>query len=857
MRRIFSIIAAISALMVLLAGGGTYWFSTSGAKEAKRVAVASVANSLASSVAMQLGILQQSVDGLAQSPDVIAALNSANPDLIDATAIKLQGVIPQTMRLRLLLPSIAEPDQSTIPHMGFGDLEMVLATFGGKPKPVIQGEGEHRHLAITSPVISNQNVIGVVLVSIKPDLPQQIMAKMKFNDGLLELVQDQLTLATLGNAEAKEDDPEKIPLTNSRWQINFWTDVKTSVGDIGLLAAIIFTPALAACLTFFMGYRKLTEVLRQDLSSILKAAKDMMQGKNVGNYPIELDEMMPVIASLAQFKRVLEQEGASPVAGSDNGDYDFFDESFDIDFLEDTVPVRNPLANESLINSSAPVSMPNLGHPDEFVTRSVPSDTASEMTAPDSWDMALETKVVSPVKQDRAVPSIYRDYVIRGIVGKNLNEQIVSDIGRAFASEARALNIKTIVVAHDGRLSSPALCDALIKGITSSGCNVLNIGLVPTPVLYFVSHHTEGRTGIMVTGSHNPSDYNGLKMVLNGDAPGYEEIQILKQRIDANDYHLGETGATQANTQFSNEYIGIISEDIHIVRPMTVVVDCSNGATGVLAPMLLKTIGCDVIELNCEIDGRFPNHLPDPGKPENLEALIKAIKLNNADVGICFDGDGDRLGVVDSSGKIIWPDRQMMLYARDVLASKTGAEIIYDAACSKYLPEQIAKRGGRSILCKSGHDEIRALMKETGAALAGTMGGHFFFNDRWLGFDDGLYAAVRMIEILSADMRSSSELFDDLPDSINTPEIRVAMDEGENIRFIEQMFIQANFDGNIDSADGMKVEFADGWGLVRVSTTEPALVMRFEADSREAMSRIQAQFKFLMLQIKPDISLPF
>ena len=877
MGRIFSIVAAIAASMILLASIGTYWFSSAGAKSAELAAVQSVANGLAGSIGMQIGSLQQSVDGVAQSPDVVAALRSGNAELIGATATKLQGVVPYSLRLRLLLPNIAEPDQSAMPHMGFGDLEMVRATLNSKPKPVIQGEGEHRHLAITSQVVSDQQVIGVVLASIKPDLPQKIIANTKFDDGLVELKQDQLTLASLGKSAAKDDDPENITVANSRWQINYWADVETTLTDISLLTAIILIPTLAACLSFFVGYRKFAEFLRQDSSSILKAAKDMMQGKSIGNYPMEIDELMPVIASLAQFKRVLEQEATAPVGGAESKEYDFFDESFDIDFLEDTPPPL-PTAKD-IASTSIPihVSAPSIGQADEFVT---PQKPAQETTSPETWDFDSQLKPTVAIPSNRAnapaanpeytagpaslaaasertLPGIFRDYDIRGIAGKNLTEEVVSNIGRAFASEARELDIKTVVVARDGRLSSPSLSDALIKGIIATGCNVLDIGLVPTPVLYFVAHHTEGRTGIMVTGSHNPAECNGLKMVLNGETPSFEEIQTLKQRIDNGDYRSGETGTVEPNTLFSNEYIGIIAEDTHIVRPMTVVVDCSNGAAGKLAPTLLKTIGCDVIELNCEIDGRFPNHQPDPSKPEHLDALIKAVKLNNADIGIAFDGDGDRLGVVDSSGKIIWPDRQMMLFARDVLSAKTGAEIIFDVASSKHLPEQIAKRGGRALLSKSSYDEIRSLIKETGAALAGTMDGHIFFNDRWFGFDDGLYAAARLIEILSADMRSSSELFNDLPDSINTPELRIPLDEGEASRFIEQLLGQANFDGSIDNTDGIKVEFADGWGVVRASTTEPALTMRFEADTREALSRIQAQFKFLMLQIKPDISLPF
>jgi phosphomannomutase/phosphoglucomutase len=314
----------------------------------------------------------------------------------------------------------------------------------------------------------------------------------------------------------------------------------------------------------------------------------------------------------------------------------------------------------------------------------------------------------------------------------------------------------------------------------------------------------------------------------------------------------------EENNAFINEYIGTIADDLHMVRPMKVVLDCGNGVAGELGPTLLKTLGCELIELFCDIDGHFPNHHPDPSKPENLTDLVKAVQHYEADVGFAFDGDGDRLGVVDSKGKIIWPDRQMMLFAKDVLSTKPGAEIIFDVKCSKHLAKQIAKYGGRSLMWKTGHSFMKAKLKECGAILAGEMSGHIFFNDRWFGFDDGLYAAARMIEILSSDTRSSSEVFADFPDSINTPELNIELQEGENFRIIEQLIAQADFDdANIIDIDGMRVEFTDGWGLVRASNTTPSLVLRFEADSEAAMTRIQDQFKQLLSKVKPDMSFPF
>ncbi|QBC29128.1 phosphomannomutase/phosphoglucomutase [Methylomonas sp. LW13] len=845
MGRIFSIVAGIAALMVLLAGGGAYWFSAAQVSETQQTSTTAIASGMTVSIVSQIETLQRVIDGLAQAPDVVAALasDSHNPATLDNVAARLQNTIPQALRVRLLPATVSEPDLSQVPNMGFADLEMVRATLTAKQKPFVQGEGEHRHLAMTAAVSQNQQVIGVILVSLKPDLLQQLISKTAVGNGYVEIKQEQAVLASVGMQELKAEEPQVMPLTNSRWSLELSIGGGTSTDDIILFSCIILIPALLGCLAFFIGYRKLADYLHHDQSSILKAAKDMMTGKQVGHYPVQLDEMRPIISTLAQFKRILEQEKSPSKVPDELGEYDFFDESFDIDFIEESPKTAEHYASVPVSLGTAPISVAEQAP----LSAVAPAEKSAPVAMPNVAPTAGES-----------FADIFRTYDIRGIVGRGLTPETVHKIGRALGSEARQLNIKTIVMGRDGRLSSPGLADALAKGITEAGCDVLNIGLVPTPLLYFVTQHSEGRSGVMITGSHNPADYNGLKLVLNGETLSGDKIQQLKKRIEAGDFSEGTPGSIELNSLFSNEYIGMISDDVHLVRPMKVAVDCGNGAAGQLAPILLRTMGCEVIELYCEIDGNFPNHHPDPSKPENLGDLIKAVKHYEADIGVAFDGDGDRIGVVDSGGKIIWPDRQMMLYARDVLANKPGAEIIYDVKCSRHLHDQIVKRGGRPLMWKSGHSLMKAKLKETTAALAGEMSGHIFFNDRWFGFDDALYAAARLIEILSADMRSSSDVFAELPDSINTPELHVPLAEGEGVRFVEQLFSQAKFkDGKIINIDGMRVEFADGWGLVRASNTTPVLTLRFEADSQDAMQRIQAQFRQLMLQIKPDIKLPF
>ena len=452
--------------------------------------------------------------------------------------------------------------------------------------------------------------------------------------------------------------------------------------------------------------------------------------------------------------------------------------------------------------------------------------------------------------------SIFRAYDIRGIVDETLTEQGVFMIGRAIGSETLSVGQQSIAIARDGRLHSPRLSESLSKGIQSTGCDVIDVGQVPTPVLYFATHHLKTQSGVMITGSHNPSNYNGLKIVIAGNTLSGEAIQQLYHRIQQEDFEDGE-GLYQEQNLLS-EYIGAITADVRLGRMMKVVVDCGNGVAGEAAPMLLSTLGCDVVPLYCEIDGNFPNHHPDPSKPENLQELIDRVHEEEAELGLAFDGDGDRLGVVDSNGNVIWPDRQMMLYAMDVLSRQAGADIIYDVKCTRNLAKVIAKHGGKPVMSKTGHSLIKAKMKETKAELAGEMSGHIFFKERWFGFDDALYTASRLLEILTGEFRPTAEIFADLPDSVSTPELNISLEEGENFSFVKALQSQAEFEGaNVITIDGVRVEFKDGWGLVRASNTTPSLVIRFEADDEGALERIKEVFREQMLKINADITLPF
>ncbi len=840
MARIFIILSSLALIAVLLAGGVTYWLSISEVKQSQAEQVKSLSQGLAVAAAARVDILQKTVDNAAKLPDVVESLANHDTDMIHFNEETLETLIPYSLKIRLLPPDISDIDESTTPAMGFADLVMVQSTLSSPQKPTIQGKGNHRHLAITSLVKQQNQPVGVILASLRYDFLKDLNRQLPTILGRIEIKQDRLTLAGFGSEKNEQEPDNSLPIPGTQWKVVSWTPSDTAETYSLFTLAAILVAGLLACLAFFIGYRKLVEYLRQDQSTIIKAAKDMMSGKLSGNYPVILEEMNPIITTLAQYKRAIDHEETDldqlALADSDLGD-DFFDEGLDTGFLD---------LDRGIEIEEVPHPVVKAAPPEEpFFESSAPVQLSTESSA-------------SAFSKPQSIDYIFRAYDIRGVVDEELTTDIAYKIGQAIGSEAKQKHIKTIVLGRDGRKSSRKLAASVQEGILSTGRNILDIGLVPTPVLYFVAHHTEGQSGVMITGSHNPPEYNGVKIVLNDETLAQNKIQLLKHRIDSNDLETGERGSVEENTRFSNEYIGIISDDIHIARPMKVVLDCGNGAASELAPTLLRTIGCDVIELYCEVDGSFPNHHPDPSKPENLQDLIAMVKHHEADVGIALDGDGDRLGIIDSAGKIIWPDRQMMLFAKDILSNKPGAEIIFDVKCSRHLSDIISKFGGRPLMWKTGHSLLKAKLRETGAALAGEMSGHIFFNDRWFGFDDGLYAASRMIELLSTDTRPSQEVFADFPDSVNTPEINIDLDEGENQRFIERLFAEANFpDGNILSIDGLRVDFEDGWGLVRASNTTPSLVLRFEADNEQALKRIQAQFKELLLKVKPDLNIPF
>lgn len=458
--------------------------------------------------------------------------------------------------------------------------------------------------------------------------------------------------------------------------------------------------------------------------------------------------------------------------------------------------------------------------------------------------------------------TIFKAYDIRGVIGSTLDAGIARRIGQAFGAAALAKGERTVIIGRDGRLSGPELAKALAEGLQSAGVNVVDLGMVATPMVYFATNVLGARSGIMVTGSHNPPDYNGFKMVLAGEAIYGDAIQGLYQAILRDDFQPAAQEEKKAGSYSTHDikaaYVERIVGDVKIARPIKIAVDCGNGVAGMVAGDLFRAMGCDVIELFCDVDGHFPNHHPDPAHPENLQDLIACLKTTDAEIGLAFDGDGDRLGVVTKDGQIIFPDRQMMLFSKDVLARNPGAEILYDVKCTRHLGPWIEQHGGRPLMWKTGHSLVKAKLKETGAPLGGEMSGHIFWKDRWFGFDDGLYTGARLLEILTRETDPSA-LLNALPIASSTPELHLHLKEGENFALIDKLRAEAEFPGadRIVDIDGLRVEYPDGFGLARGSNTTPVVVLRFEGENPAALDRIQNEFARVILAAKPDAKLPF
>ncbi len=769
---------------------------------------------------------------------------SGTDEDLSSEAESAQSRFDSALKVRLLRPGQYQADNTSSPPLSFGSIAMlnkIERSAGPVAAEALLFGTENQHIVYVERV-KNQGdqLIGIVHLSLSVSLFEQALNSLGFSAGYMEVQQSAsgspLVLGSIGDSSLKTGPAGSASITGSRWTVSYW-DASSLAGvdmtSVGMgMPPMVWVGALILLLVL-MG---VFVVKRKQPGKVAQGS-----GSNVdyqGAILAIMDGAHPGMEKL--IKHFPGATGSSDVEAQPSA------------ALEDGDDITSIASMESVKQQA---------QADDFFDITQAEDAHDEAEPPS----ANETDI-TPVKQDtpsavsNAEPPsvIFRKYDIRGKVENELTVDVVRQIGLAVGSQAQGQGTNAIVVGRDGRNSSPELANSLIEGLTSTGRDVIDIGVVPTPVLYFATHHFETGNGIMVTGSHNGPEYNGLKIVLGGNTLSEDKILEIQDRINKKDFSSGSGNVR--TEEILPEYVRRITEDIPVAfgSSFKLVVDCGNGAASVVASQLYKAMGHDVIDLYCELDGNFPNHHPDPSQPENLVDLINKVKETGADLGFAFDGDGDRLGIVDAAGNILWPDRQMMIFARDVLSRNQGAEIIFDVKCSKHLKTIIESRGGKPLMWKTGHSLIKSKMKEVNAPLAGEMSGHIFFGERWYGFDDAIYSGARMLEILTNAKVNPAEYFAELPRGESTPELRIDLPETEHEKFMSDLHAKISFDdAEIVTVDGFRVEFADGWGLIRPSNTTPCLVARFEADTAEAMATIQSKFKELILSVNPGLTTPF
>ncbi len=772
-----------------------------------RVSAEGVSNNISS----QVHIYRQILNSISQDKRLIALYEAKDGSLLRNKGEELRQQLPGAKYVRLLPAEWDEEETGVGPKLSFASLAMLrgVEKSGIMSKAEVHQFGtEQQHIAIAAPVVRGEDsqVIGVIHLVLSMDIITKAISAATGDAGYISVQQvvdgRSLLLASNGGAgNSMRSEAENIEVPGSIW--NVACEAKgVSIGwSDGLLLFGVMTIGLGLIvLVTSIFTRRFKLALASDQQQILRLVEKKLLGKSATMQRAEVPEMQDTMDLLAQMK---------------------------LDTLGQGLPQKTM---KKVIDKTT--GLPRMEVKEEVVAASVPAVNS-------------------------ALPQvILRNYDIRGIVGKDLTADVVYQLGRAIGSMAYDKGEQTVIVARDGRKSGPELSSALCRGLMDSGRDVIDIGMVPTPLLYFATNYLGSNSGVMLTGSHNPPDYNGLKMVIAGDTLSGDKIQELGRRVAKGDLLQGEGSRTEQD--LVGDYLGRVTEDLHVARPLKVVLDCGNGVGGVVAPVLLKQLGCKVAELYCDVDGDFPNHHPDPSKPENLAALIETVKASKADIGLALDGDGDRIGVVDSEGNVIWPDRFLMLFARDLLERQPGADIIYDVKCSRHLASQILTHGGRPLMWKTGHSLIKAKMRETGALLAGEMSGHIFFKERWYGFDDAIYACARLLEILSNDSRSSAEVFAELPDSISTPELSMSVPEGKNVELVQKLIANGDIPGaKLIKIDGVRAEFQHGWGLMRASNTMPAVIFRFEADDINGLKHVQDMFRQELLKIDSELKLPF
>ncbi len=773
---------------------------------------------------------QAQLGALAKNPELQNLLLMQDLPKLEQIRQQYQFIYPNITSLRLIPLGplgIAGLGKNNISLRNNIEVDMIRKASQGEHVPVELYQYDNQWLiSFAQPVVSNDKIVGASLLTLNRHWLETILNRFDTNLG-----QTQLQLS--GNSprqiaktagQGVNTKAYTLDMAYKGWQIVFTPSqqvIQTNSHSALPAWIALGITAILISLTALFNYRQINQSIRQNFDRLISYAQELSTKTKTSNPGFSMMRFTEAAEHMTQLRRMDGPESTSkPKVAAPKKD----------------------------------VKAPELDLDETLFDEELPD--LDDMTSFDDVLDLDDTLDVSETQAPVLNEQIFRAYDIRGIADEDLDDQTCYHLGLAIGSEATDLRQTEIVIACDGRQSSPSIKETFKKGLLDAGMEVIDIGTVPTPLLYFATHQLNTHTGVMVTGSHNPPEYNGFKVVINDQTLTYNAIQDLKQRIQTQNYHRGQ--GSQREESIIKSYIDTIIGDVAIAQPLKVVIDCGNGVAGIVAPALIEELGCEVVPLYCEVDGNFPNHHPDPSKSENLQDLISAVQEHDADIGIAFDGDADRLGVVSRSGNIIMSDRLLMLFAQDVVSRNPGTDVIFDVKSTRHLNTLISSYGGRPIMWKSGHSYIKEKMQETGALLGGEFSGHIFFKERWYGFDDGIYSAARLIEILSMSDPDLDNQLSVFPTSICTEELHIAVNEEDKFSIMEQLIKKAQFDdAKLSDLDGLRVDFPDGWGLVRASNTTPVLTLRFEAETDDALKAIQQRFKDLLLSTDDSLSIPF
>ena len=792
----------------------------SGASRSARATAQSVSEAVAARLAGAVTARRDLLALVLSEGRAAAALSSGDPSAIKAEEAVIQQRVAGLLQVRLLPRDASQPDPAGAAPLGYAGLDLLRRTVdSGRPSAaeIHQIKSGAPYLAMALPVNVADGNAGVLFAAWDMRFLVGLLEQSPAFQGRLQLVQGGDGGYVLAKGPGGQDGPlteGAVEVPDSIWKVSYGTDPDTGgMGGLLTMASVVAAGGLALLLSVFLQWRALARDLRADMGTLVNLGEAILRRENGAARQAQVASTRDAIALLSQYARESREMPATAAAPA----------------VRRAVPMGG-----------------------------LPQSRTQGMEVEELDSDPAELLAARPRKAPKIdIPdTLFRAYDVRGVVGQALTGPFAELLGQAVATLVQEQGGHRVAVARDARPSSPQLAEALVRGLNAGGCDVLDIGQAPTPLLYFAMHTQPVQAGVVVTGSHNPADYNGFKIVIGDRVLDGDELLALRRRMLEGVFSQGNGSIERVD--LVAEYVEAVVREVQLARPLKVVVDAGNGVAGDLAVATLEALGCEVVPLFCEPDGSFPNHHPDPSQPDNLASLMLEVQAQDADIGIALDGDGDRLGVIDNTGANVWPDSILMLLAADILGRHPGVDILYDVKSSRHLASFILGHGGRPIMWKSGHSRMRAKMLETGALLGGEFSGHLFIKERWFGFDDAVYAAVRVLELLALEPRGASELFAELPSSPSTPEYHLMLEEGQSRELMRALDAHKVFDdARLVELDGLRVEFGSGWGLIRPSNTTPSLTFRFEADDERSLEEIKSRFRDLLRRVAPDMQAPF